>query len=99
VPAPNTCQQQQQQYAMFRQQLVDKYSGTPGCETNADCTVFYDKGTCGSSCAIVLPRSLVENLSSNLRAYAETTCNVQCPSPPVPPCDPVEAVCWKGYCE
>jgi hypothetical protein len=92
------CQQQQKNYQVFRQELLDKYS-TLGCMTNTDCTVFYEKTQCAVGCGIAVSSSGLDNLNSNLQSYAQTGCSPDCPVL-VAPCEPRPApVCFQGRCQ
>lgn len=97
-PSAKTCYQQQQDYAFFRQELINKYRAL-NCTSDADCSVYYEKNVCGSGCGISLSTQFLKDFDLNLNAYAQANCSPLCPRAPEPPCEPFIASCWKGYCE
>jgi len=94
------CQQAQNEYRQFRTQIEDKY-GSFGCNTAADCTLFWDKNECGAaSCGVPMPIAAVMQLTQNLNSYAAASCSFACPRQPEPPCDPAPGspVCIMNRC-
>lgn len=97
-PGAKLCYQQHQDYAFFREALLQKYS-TLSCMTDADCGIYFEQNTCGNRCGVSLAKPFIDQFDQNLNSYAQQNCNPLCPLAPEPPCEPLIPSCWKGYCE
>jgi hypothetical protein len=92
------CEQQRQNYAEFRLEIISSQSMNP-CMTAADCGIFEDRTGCSPDCGFVIPNSARRGIDDRLYAYAEMTCNPDCPSPSIPPCPPpAMPACVAGRC-
>jgi hypothetical protein len=88
-----------QDYARFQQELVEKYRSV-GCQVSSDCSIYYAKNSCASSCGFVVPTQQLVNLDSNLSTFAQQHCAAECPPLPTPPCEPSPAPqCIAGFCQ
>lgn len=97
-PLGPSCDVQHQNYATFREQLLDKYS-TLGCMSDMDCTTYYDKTQCGASCGTPLPIAALKEVDAALNSFAQMTCTGNCPPLPIPACAPSPApACVMSRC-
>jgi hypothetical protein len=95
-PVDAACARGQEQYRMFRAQLIEKYNSLP-CETDADCKFVFDDNACVSTCGFVVTASQAVSTVTNLESAAEAGCKT-CPDPLALPCPFQVAVCSNGHC-
>ena len=97
VCVQDDCVKQRASYQAFQSQLGEKYSY--GCTTANDCSVFYDKSPCDTTCGIIVASENLENLRSNLESYSQQTCSNRCAGA-TRPCPPgVVLTCAQGRCQ
>ncbi|HET7543698.1 MAG TPA: hypothetical protein VFK05_27685 [Polyangiaceae bacterium] len=98
-PDPNVdrCLVGQQEYAMQRSLMVDKYSY--GCATTSDCVLIATVNACEPVCSYAGVWSAVaDSLQSNLANLADANCS-SCMQGTLPLCPPVQPpTCVNGRC-
>jgi hypothetical protein len=95
----NACAEGQRQYVDFRAKLIQE-NVDRGCNVSEDCGTFEDLTGCSPTCAFAIPNNSRRGIDDRLYAFAEMTCNPDCPSPSIPPCAPRPApTCVMGRCQ
>ncbi len=94
----DSCAAQRDAYITFREQVLQKFSSSLSCQTDSDCTYYWEKNSCAVGCALPLLNSVVVDVESILQSYSQQNCSSNCMSP-VPPCDISTPTCFKGWCE
>jgi len=91
------CLKGQQEYAMQRSVMVDKYSY--GCTSSSECVVVATVNSCEPSCSYaVIWTGAANSLESNLSNLADANCS-SCKQGPLPACEPVPPPsCFNGRC-
>lgn len=92
------CAELRKQYIDYRARvIVDQW--TP-CRIDDDCGVFLDRTGCAPSCEVVIPNAARRGIDDRLYAFAETSCNPECPPDPLVPCPPHgPPSCVAGRCQ
>src|SRR6478752_7496970 len=91
------CQKGQQEYAVQREAMVEKYSY--GCASSSECVLVTPVNACEQGCSYAAVwYALTDSLESNLSNLADANCS-SCMKMPIPPCAPPKApVCFNGRC-
>ncbi len=92
------CEEQRKLYVDFREETIFSQSMN-ACMVDADCGLFEDRTGCSPTCPFVIPNAARRGIDDRLYAFAQMTCNRDCPPPPVPPCvPPLPPRCEAGRC-
>ena len=94
----NACTERQRQYVDFRTKLIQE-NVDRGCSADQDCGIFEDLTGCSPTCSFAIPNNARRGIDDRLYAFADMTCNPDCPPPSIPPCAPrPPPTCVMGRC-
>lgn len=91
------CQKGQQEYALQREQMVEKYSY--GCASSSECVMVAPVNACEQGCSYAAVwYGISDSFEANLLNLADMNCST-CMKMPIPPCAPPSAPsCVNGRC-